>query len=95
MFIARFSASETNQALREAFVHCYGSPRRLNTPARHEARAVGLRVLGVHETHEVHNWPHIVVPRGLESPGGVQRPAAELDQLCKDLVLTLFGLVIP
>ncbi|KAH7684549.1 hypothetical protein AAVH_25740 [Aphelenchoides avenae] len=90
-----FLASETNQALRAAFVHNYGPRCRLNTPARREAWAVGLGVLGVHETHEVHNWPHIVVPRGVEAPEGVQRPAAELDRLRKDLVLTLFGLVIP
>ena len=95
LVIVCFRASETNQALRQAFVHGYGPRCRLNTSARRDAWAVGLGVLAVHETHEVHNWPQLVLPRGVEAPNGVQRSAAELDQLRKDVILTLFGLVIP
>ncbi|KAH7710278.1 hypothetical protein AAVH_22448 [Aphelenchoides avenae] len=68
---------------------CYRSP------VRREAWAVALGVLHVHATHEVHNWSQIEVPRGVEAPSGVQRSAAQLTQLRKDIVFTLFGLVIP
>ncbi|KAH7712043.1 hypothetical protein AAVH_20635 [Aphelenchoides avenae] len=90
-----YRSSETGQALREPAVHNYGDRCRLSSPVRREAWAVALGVLHVHATHEVHNWAQIEVPRGVEAPSGVQRSAAQLTQLRKDIVFTLFGLVIP